>query len=101
MGLRNFQPFDVKDQNAQYNFTELRDLLEQLNICPLVQGNLLENISLGTADTDVKHKLGRNLVGWIIIKINANETVWESGAVDNKFLPLQASGDVTVTLWVF
>ncbi len=48
------------------------------------------------------HRLGRNLVGWIIIDKNAAADVYRTNKDSpNLFLNLTASAPVTLKLWVF
>lgn len=81
-------------------------LLESVNPLiklALVNGVLISNQTI-TAGTplSVSHKLVRNYQGWFIAKTNANSVIWESTSTDpSKFIVLNASANVTVSLWVF
>lgn len=71
---------------------------------PLTKGNLLKNIALTSGANVVSHKLGRKLQGWIITRIRAAQTVYDtqdSNQIPELTLNLVASGDVTVDLLVF
>lgn len=83
----------------------LRQFFVPIENCSLVDGVLLRNISLTTGQVNaVKHKLGRELIGYIVTLKNANSEIWDSQS-ENKLksttLNLQCSADVTVDLWVF
>lgn len=65
-------------------------------------GKLIEDISVTTTASDFPHKLGREIVGWIVVDIDDDARVWSPGGEDReKFVRLQASSPVNVTLWVF
>jgi hypothetical protein len=83
-------------RNVQAAFAELIGI-------PILNGSLIENVILSTTATKISHKLGRPFTGFIVVKKNANVDIWmDSSAVDNSlFIPLDASGTVTVSLWVF
>ena len=68
----------------------------------LLDGVLIEDIDLTTSETKVNHTLNRKPNGWIIVKKDAAQDVYESGStVPDRFLSLTAGGNVTVSLWVF
>jgi hypothetical protein len=83
-------------RNVQAAFNEVDNI-------PILNGCLIENVSLTTTATKISHKLSRPYRGFIVVRKNANVDVWETtDSVDNSlFLPLDASGTVTVSLWVF
>ncbi len=71
---------------------------------PLTQGQLLQNVPLINGITVVNHKLGRKLIGWFIVGINAAATVYDSQAsnqMQDLTLVLNSNAVTTVNLWVF
>lgn len=82
--------------------TNIQEFADSVSGIPLLSGTLLEDIELSATETKVPHKLGRTVRGWIIVTKNANYNVWRSSSeLPKQFLPLTASGDITVSLWVF
>jgi hypothetical protein len=70
----------------------------------LVQGQLLQNISLINGTTAINHKLGRKLQGWMIVGINGIAAVYDTQASNQTpalTLQLVSNAAVTVNLWVF
>jgi hypothetical protein len=70
----------------------------------LLQGQLLQNQALNNGVTVINHKLGRPLVGWFIVGINAAATVYDSQATNQTpalTLVLNSNAAATVNLWVF
>lgn len=100
--------------SAPRNLRKLTDESEALNrvqeytaqaLAPLIgsniiNGTLLEDLELTNTATKVSHKLGRKPRGYIIVRASAAEQIFDSG-LDKAHLNLQASGNVTVSLWVF
>lgn len=71
---------------------------------PLIDGLLIEGISLSNGTTVVNHLLGRKLQGWFIVGINAAATVFDNQATNQMpqlTLSLTSNAACTVNLWVF
>lgn len=101
-GLRDFKKVAGGDPNFSKLQERLQDFFAPLLINPTLDGTLLTNVQLTTAETNVGHKLGRKPIGWIIVRKNANAEVWEpSSLYPASFIQLQASANVTIDLWVF
>ena len=71
----------------------------------ILDGRLIENVSIVSGvEMVLSHKLGRAIRGWTLTRLSAGAIVWDSQA-DNPTpkatLVLNASADVTVSLWVF
>jgi hypothetical protein len=70
----------------------------------VLDGTLLQNVSLKSGLNEVAHKLGRKPQGWIIVRKRANANIWDEQDSNSKSkltLRLQASAAVKVDLWVF
>lgn len=65
---------------------------------------IINNISLTTGANLVSHGLGKNLVGWKLVRIRGDARVWDdqdNNASPNLTLKLQSSANVVVDLEVF
>lgn len=83
------------------SFSEAFSLLQTKN--PILNGVYVET-SVGIADTEIAHGLGKAPTGWFIVNRDANAVVWESSTVNSRTkdrLILVASAAVNVTLYVF
>lgn len=70
----------------------------------ILNGVLIEDVSLTTSASNVAHGLGRPVIGYIVIKKSANAVVYDNESTNTKkdqFIILRASANVTVSLWVF
>ena len=67
----------------------------------LLQGQLLQNVSLKAGDNTFNHMLGRMQIGWILADINASSVLYRSANFNALTLTLNASEPCTVALWVF
>lgn len=71
---------------------------------PLVNGRLIKSVVLGTGANVVNHGLGRPLQGWVLTRVRANATVYDtqdSNSTPGLTLKLTASAAATVDLYVF
>lgn len=85
--------------------TNVREVLEPIAQNPIVQGQLLSNVILKTGITNViPTGLNRNLIGWIITRLNADSVIWDSQDINstpNQNLQLLCSADCIISLYVF
>ena len=86
----------IQDQIESYA-TELRSEM-------FPPGRLIKNVKLSTTKHRVFHGLNRNYSGYVIVFKDAHATV-KVDKSDNvaplRYIPLVASADVEVSLWVF
>lgn len=71
---------------------------------PIVQGQILENVTLVTGDNTVNHRLGRKLQGYVVVLNSAATTFYDKQATNPRpelTLIINASGATTVSLYVF
>jgi len=71
---------------------------------PISQGILLKNQVLVSGANVINHKLGRKLQGWIVTRIRASATLYDTQDANSSpalTLQLTASAGVTVDLYVF
>jgi hypothetical protein len=71
---------------------------------PLVSGLILSDIKVTTGANTINHLLGRDLQGYIVILNSAAITYYDSQATNQRpqlTLILNASGDATISLYVF
>jgi hypothetical protein len=70
----------------------------------ILDGRIIKDIFLDSSEnpTAVKHGLGKEPRGWIVIKQDASASVYQStSSTPQATLDLNSSADVTVSLWVF
>lgn len=104
-------PFDVKiestDLETLSQCTErlgvsLNNTLRGILQSEVLDGALITGVQLGVSAVRVSHRLGRKPLGFIVVKRDSGETVFEQPEDrEDLFLNLQATGPVTVSLWVF
>lgn len=100
MAFRSFKKLGQKD----YLASKLQDNSEQFNnqfrAVPFLNGVRLTDIVVTTSTISVEHKLGREPLGYLILKQNADARVWYT-SINELFLVLDSSATVTIDLWVF
>ncbi len=67
---------------------------------PIVDGVLIEGITITTAGLAVSHLLGRQPRGWFVVDKTTDANVWRT-AWDSRLLTLDASATTVVSLWIF
>lgn len=86
----------------QGNIDSIFSILPKLEI---LDGQLLKGIKLTTGSVNlVSHKLGRPLIGYVIVLKSASTDIWDdqlSNTLSDKYLTLNCTSDVTVSMWVF
>lgn len=70
---------------------------------PLLDGQIIGPIALGTVFQSVNHLLSRQYLGWIVVRNNAAAIVTEdfNSISQSTSISLKASVAATVYLWVF
>ena len=88
------------DQVQGYIATALHPLFQ----LPFASGNRVQEVEITTADTVVNHGLEQATEGWIILKQNAAQIIYESATVNDfpeTTVILKAGGTVTADLFFF
>ena len=106
------------NQDLELLSQNIKRFVKVLEDNPMLDGHLLENISLTAGNNTINHKLGRRLRGWTVVRswnpapltypnpyvpgapIPYAPFMYETGATD-KILSLYAASDCQVSLWVF
>ena len=65
------------------------------------QGSLIEGVALINGATVINHLLGRQMVGWMIVDINAAATVYRSAGLNDKTLTLTSDAIAIASVWDF
>lgn len=68
----------------------------------IINGTLLENLSVDTTATNIAHKLGRSYRGYLVCRCSALVTVSDQVSEDNSlFIKITSSAPAIISLWVF
>lgn len=103
--MRVFRKIFTDDPLQQRLQDSIAQSFSQLEKLPQLDSVIVKNVTLSAAiDNLVEHKLGREIVGWQIIRQNANAVVYESSTVNttpSAFVILRTSAACTVTILFF
>lgn len=97
IAFKQLQSEDRIQNTFQKNVT---DFLQQLSSLDILNGHQINDIDLETGNNNVAHGLDGKLSGWIVVGVDAAQSIYEVSK-DVRFLVLNASGPVTVNLWVY
>jgi len=103
MAVRSFKKMGSEDDINRIQ-DNIDAVLRPLQASPIGQGNLLTGVVLINGATEVEHKLGRDLLGWIIVGKNQNLQVWDSQSTNvkkSKTLVLNCTAALVCSIWVF
>lgn len=78
----------------------VKKINDNLQRFPLLSFQIIEDVELTTTAKNVFHNLKRVPQGYLVIRSNAAQTVFDNG-LSSVALSLAAGGTVTVTLFVF
>lgn len=99
-----FKKIRVEDRDLQMVQDSAATVFNIINNKQILDGVLIEGVVLLNASnpTSVSHGLGKEPRGWIVVKKDANADVYSSASTTPKStLNLNATADVTISLWVF
>jgi hypothetical protein len=102
--IPRFRRINVKDNDLRLVQDSSEVVLTALISKSILDGIIVKDVAVGTSSTSIDHKLGRELIGWIVISKSSDSRVWDEQAGNTqktKTLILKASSATTVSLWVF
>lgn len=96
--LRQVQIDDLATSQFQTNVTNfVTPLLKN----PMLDGTLLRDVTIGTADTQISHGLGRTPIGYVVAGKQGLGDIYQSQPSTNLFLTLRSSVQVVSHIWVY
>lgn len=103
--MKAFKKIGIDDEFVSKFQENVGAVFEEIGNKEILRGVLIKNISLvsGTP-TEVPHLLGRELVGYLVIRKRSQSDVWDSqdaNKLKNKTLILNCSANVVIDLWCF
>lgn len=95
----------TKFQSTDQELNRFQDLVvpevNKLLDTAIVKGKLVEGLAITTSAQTFEHSLGRTPKGYLIVSRSANAVVYNPAAATDRYLTLQGSAAVTITIWVF
>lgn len=83
---------------------KLHDTLFSITSRELVGGQLIGPITLINGDTNVPHKLGRAVRGYVVTKLSASVTIYDKESANTQptiYMVIHSTGAATAYFWVF
>lgn len=101
--LTPFRKVQVKTDDVKHLQDAIAQILNQVLKKQIIDGAMILDIPLEVGvPYELSHGLGVNPRGWIIIKKNAEADIWQTASdTPSATMVLNASADVTISLWVF
>lgn len=92
------------DQDMHLMQTRWASIINPVIGAPILQGQLLRSVNLITGDNVINHGLGRNLQGWVVTRLRAPSSLYDtqdSNSMPQLTLNLNSSAPCVADLWVF
>lgn len=100
--LKQFKTFVSSLPDVQKLINHVQEYLNQLTNNVILDGVLVENISVSTSPTQINHGLGREVRGYLLVKSSANVTIYSTtNTTPKSLLTITASGSATISLYIF
>lgn len=102
--LPKYPVLNTSDSDLATVQRNLVRVLQPIFNTPILGGNLLTNQTLVTGLNSINHGLGRNLNGWIPVRIRSSATFFDSQDTNKTpqlTLALNSSADVIADIYVF
>lgn len=99
--IKAFAKVQTPDRLTNQLQSNIGASITALNANPLNAGILLSDVALVTGSNNVYTTLPGTLVGWLVIDADAASSIYREESSDPGILILNASADVTVSLFVF
>lgn len=102
--MERFSPLPSADPVLNVVQAQLQRILGGLVGVELLEGRLVEGVSLAAGSNEFAHGLGRVLRGWAVVRRSSAATLYDTQDTNtraDKTLQLTASATITVSLWVF
>lgn len=102
MSIKDIKTIKLSDYETSSLQQNLAAFSKQLIRVPLLDGNLLTDIDVSTTAAEIAHGLGREPVGYFIVKSTAGVTLFDSASLTPKVtIKLTASATATCNIWIF
>jgi hypothetical protein len=98
--LKSFSQINTGDTDTKLIQQNIAQAVAGAISSPLLDGRLIRDTALSSGANKIEHKLNRVPIGYILVDIDNNSTVYRT-AKDKLYLTLTASAAVTVSIWVF
>jgi hypothetical protein len=102
--VKTFKKVYSSDQVMMRVQDSITDSIQSLTKIPILEANLVANVSVSTTATGVEHGLNRQPLGFIVVDRTSNTQVWRSAtpsAAPEKLLMLEASATTTISILIF
>ena len=104
MSLVRFSKQVTKDEDLNKVQDNLVRTLNPVFNTQTLGGNLLQSVPLVVGSNSIDHKLGRNLIGWMLTRQRSSASIYDiqdSNTLPASTLILVSDAVVTIDLYVF
>ena len=101
MARYTFSPVQIKDPTVFMMQSSIEAAFRSLDRVPLIDGRLIEGVSITASERPVPHNLKRVPKGFIVVDLDSACLVHRSAESTERYLYLTGSRTANISLWVF
>ena len=102
---KSYRRVQSEDRVVNQIQDNIQDVLNDLVKTQILNNIIIKDINLTSGTLNViNHKLGRNPLGYVIIKKNANSTIWDeqqNSTTSDRTVKLRCSANCIVDILIF
>lgn len=102
--MKGFKKIDNPNLETNKLQDNVESVFKSISKSLILNGVLLSDIEVSADAKEISHKLGRPLLGYIIVKSDSDVRVWDEQSTNKRSeltLILRGSGSATISLWCF
>lgn len=103
--LKSFKKLVTDDKHSTQVQNNIEQVLTPILRSPIIDGVLMTELCLTAGvSNEVKHKLGRKPLGWIVVRKRKDSRIWDlqdTNPQPTNTLSIACSHDCVVDLWIF
>lgn len=101
---RFFRKINSEDRELQQVQFNIEQAVAPFIKSPILNGRLETSINLTSGDNKIEHKLGRKIIGYIIVSQSASIDIYDNiptSTDGEKYLTLNSSANAVISAWFF
>lgn len=103
--FKGFKKLDAESREVNQLQENIEQFVKPIQNCPLIDGVLVRDICLVAGEVnEIKHKLGRKPIGWLITRKRADSRIWDlqdTNPTPGKTLSIACSHACQIDIWIF
>ena len=103
--FKGLKKVDAPSRELKQLQENIEQFVKPIQNCPIIDGVLIRDLCLEAGvSNEVRHKLGRKPIGWIITRKRQDSRIWDlndTNTTPSKTLSIACSHACQVDIWIF